>query len=288
MTVVPPGPRARLAGAAARLADAACLHRHDVTSLLDWPAELPADAYWFSPELLSCQGTDTWATVDEPTRVRLSHRELVNFFSVSVDLERELVAEVAARIYGPGFTDVSDFLFHFLEEENQHMWMFATFCLRYADGLYDSGWRSFRMGAEERSAAVTDLVTFGRILIAEDLCDWYNVRLADDERLPELVRHLNRVHHKDESRHLAFGRQLVRTLAEQASPPDRRVAGRYLDRYRQLCVNSLYNAAVYRDAGLANPIAVRREARSAPARQAQNDQLAARTMDFLAGLGVYA
>ena len=57
-----------------------------------------------------------------------------------------------------------------------------------------------------------DIIIFGRILIAEELCDVFNARMANDGRLPPLVREINGVHHRDESRHIAFGRQMMRSL----------------------------------------------------------------------------
>ena len=49
----------------------------------DWPEELDKDAWYFTPELISIFGTDTWHAMDEPARKRLSFFEAVNFFSLN-------------------------------------------------------------------------------------------------------------------------------------------------------------------------------------------------------------
>lgn len=277
-------PFARLAPLAGQLSQASRDSRYDVHALLDWPDELPADGYWLSPEISTCHGP-VWESLAEPERVALTRAELVHFFSISVDLERELVAEVAARIYRPRFSSVSEFLFDFLAEENDHMWLFSEFCRRYAGGLTDTGWQP--SGATRESSAETeDLILFGRILIAEELCDWYNRRLAQDERLPEIVRAVNRVHHRDESRHIAFGRRLIEALAEAAGPEGRREAGAYLARYLDVCVGTLYSPAVYAAAGLPRPAAVRKQAKASPERIRIDAELTARTRKFLTSLDV--
>jgi hypothetical protein len=279
------GSLAQLAPLAARLSKTSRDDRYNVHELLEWPAALPDEEHWFSPELSSCYGSEVWETLEPTARRALTRLELCNFFSISVDLERELVAEVAARIYTPKFAVVSDFLYDFLAEENDHMWLFSEFCSRYAGGLSATGWRPMRPpGGTPLGAA--DLTLFARILIAEELSDWYNRRLADDDRLPEIVRAINRVHHKDESRHIAFGRKLVTALAEDTGPEGRRKAGGYLGRYMDLCVGSLYNPLVYRDAGIAHPAKVRQSVRTSAERVRIDEQLTARTRKFFTSIGL--
>ena len=35
--------------------------------------------------------------------------------------------------------------------------------------------------------------------------DAFDIKMAEDARLPALVQQINRVHHHDEARHIAFG-----------------------------------------------------------------------------------
>ena len=92
-----------------------------------------------APELMTCYGTSIWDGFTEQQRLTLSQWEAVNFFSLNVHLIRELIGEVADRIYETRFPGLSDFFHDFISEENKHMWFFATFCRRYGGKVYPSG-----------------------------------------------------------------------------------------------------------------------------------------------------
>jgi uncharacterized ferritin-like protein (DUF455 family) len=168
------------------------------------------------------------------------------------------------------------------------MWFFARFCELYGGKVYPAKqWGSAEAGSPD---VIRDIMVFGRILIAEELCDAFNARMADDSRLPSIAQQINAVHHNDESRHIAFGRQMMRALheeaAEHASAEHLRDAGDYLARYISVCLRSLYNPAMYRDAGLANPASVRPRLLGDPVRQAAHRQIMDRTVTFLHKVGV--
>ncbi len=215
---------------------------------------------------------------------------MVNFFSLSVHLIRELIAEVADRIYATRFPALSDFFHDFISEENKHMWFFATFCLRYGGKVYPSGKMFSAASEDEDEDVLRDLMVFGRILIAEELCDAFNIKMADDTRLPALVQQINRVHHHDEARHIAFGRQMMRALAERAASTagkdGLRAAGDYLARYTSVCLQSFYSPAMYTDAGIEGGRRLRARLLEDPARQQTHRDLMNKTTTFLERLGL--
>ncbi|MEU9703476.1 diiron oxygenase [Streptomyces sp. NPDC047981] len=224
----------------------------------DWPDRLADDQLWMTPELLTVHGTPHFDALGEETIRRLSKWESINFYSLNVHGIRELLIEVVGRIHMPGFEVPSDFFHHFIGEENEHMWFFAEFCRRYGHKIYgstamraDSAWEP----------EVENFLVFARILFFEELVDHYNTRMAQDESLCHTIREVNRIHHQDESRHIAFGRELVSLLFTRMceAVPAARVAEveAYLKRYVVYSVNSLYNPHVYRDAGIADPLALR-------------------------------
>ncbi|MEV0388963.1 diiron oxygenase [Nonomuraea sp. NPDC050643] len=278
-------PLSRLGPLAARLSKTSREDRYDVHEIFDWPGALPEDRHWFSPELSTCYGSEIWETLDSAIQRKLTRLELINFFSESVDLERELVAEVAARIYKARFANVSDFLRDFIAEENDHMWMFAEFCMRYNGGLLETALHT-AVPPDRTPPNVVDLLLFGRVLVVEEVFEWYNRRLAADDRLPEIVRAINRVHHKDESRHIAFSRNLFAALAEEAGEEERQQAGRHLLRYMDFCIGTLYNPLVYRDAGIAHPAKVRQSVKNSSTRIQIDQQLTTRTRKFFASIGL--
>ena len=171
-------PMQRLQEVAARLSVVSRENSYDPYALFKWPDSLPATDYWMAPELMTCYGTPFWGEYTEEQRLSLSHWESVNFFSLNVHLIRELIGEVADRIYETRFPGLSDFFHDFISEENKHMWFFATFCLRYGGKVYPS--TKLFSAASAAENVLRDVMVFGRILIAEELCDAYNMKMGED------------------------------------------------------------------------------------------------------------
>ncbi|MFI5618683.1 diiron oxygenase [Streptomyces sp. NPDC051567] len=224
----------------------------------DWPEKLEEGRLWMTPELLTVYGTPFYEQLGEEAVRRLSKWESINFYSLNVHGIRELLIEVVGRIHMPGFEVPSDFFHHFIGEENEHMWFFAEFCRRYGQKIYgstamraDSAWEP----------EVENFLVFARILFFEELVDHYNMRMAQDESLCHTIREVNRIHHQDESRHIAFGRELVsllfKRMRETVTTERLAEVEDYLKKYVVYSVNSLYNPHVYRDAGIADPLALR-------------------------------
>jgi P-aminobenzoate N-oxygenase AurF len=278
----------RLQEVAEKLSVISRMNTYDPYEVFEWPDSLPGTDYWMAPELMTCYGTPVWDEFTEQQRLTLSQWEAVNFFSLNVHLIRELIGEVADRIYDTRFPGLSDFFHDFISEENKHMWFFATFCLRYGGKVYPSGKMFSAASADEE--VLRDLMVFGRILIAEELCDAFNMKMAEDTRLPSLVQQINRVHHQDESRHIAFGRQMMRTLCERAASvtgeDGLRVTSDYLARYVTVCLQSFYNPTMYADAGIEGGRRLRARLLEDPAREQTHRDLMSKTRTFLERLGL--
>ena len=279
---------ARLQEVAARLSAISRQDSYDPYLLFEWSDSLPVTDYWMAPELMTCYGTPVWEEFTEEQKLRLSRWEAVNFFSLNVHLIRDLIGGVADRIYATRFPGLADFFHDFISEENKHMWFFATFCLKYGGKVYPSG-KTFPAGSADEEV-LRDLMVFGRIMIAEELCDAYNIKMAEDTRLPALVQQINRVHHHDEARHIAFGRQMMRALAERASATagqdGLRAVGDYLARYEQVCLHAFYNPTMYADAGIEGGRRLRARLLEDPAREQVHRDLMSKTATFLERLGL--
>lgn len=258
---------------------------YNVFRRFDWPDVLPAEGWWMSPELLTVQGTKYADSLGESTLQALSKWEAVNFFSLNIHGIRELIVEVTRRIHTAGYEGPSEFFHRFLGEENDHMWFFANFCLRYAAKIYPD--RAVKLDADTGAAdpLLDGVRVFARILIFEEIVDFYNARMGKDKRLHPLIQSINRVHHEDESRHIAGGRQvlkkLFRDLSARAAPSVLTELDEYLQRYVRTSIESLYNPSAYRDAGIPNPHKVRREVLEAPARKAHHRDALNRILGFL-------
>ena len=68
------------------------------------------------------------ATLTPEQLLRLSKWESIWFYSFNVHGERHLLRDVLNCMHSPGYEDVSDYMHHFVCEENNHSWFFSNFC----------------------------------------------------------------------------------------------------------------------------------------------------------------
>ncbi|HUF80753.1 MAG TPA: diiron oxygenase, partial [Burkholderiales bacterium] len=201
---------------ATRLTGASRRKAWDVYSAFDWPAALDGTLWCLPPELISIHGTPYYDNLDEPQKKRLGLFEIGNFFSLVLQGERPLVQGLVHRLYlRSSGREITDYLHHFVDEENKHMVMFGEFCHRYIGKVYPE--KKIVLG-REYSKGEEEVAFFCKVMVVEELGDYYNVLIARDERVEPLVREINRVHHVDEARHLAFGRVHLAELFARHSP----------------------------------------------------------------------
>lgn len=236
----------------------------------DWRDEIAETEWWVSPELLTIYGTPYYEQASDAQRRLLSKWECINLFSLNVTGEQELIAGVAQLLHTPMLKEANDYLHHFIDEENQHMWYFAKFCENYGGKIY--GNKKIQLSDLQLDARLSVLVRFAQIFIFEEVGHYYNLKIAQDERVHPFIREINEAHRNDEARHITFGRVLLAKLADgivHDYPADTlEKISRHLQRYVQLTIESLYNPAMYRDAGFASGIAIRTALLADPARQA--------------------
>jgi len=252
---------------AVRLTKASRKKLWDVYNTFNWPDALQKDAWYMPPELISLYGTPVYDALNEEQRKSLSLYELGNFFSLVLQGERPLVQGLVHRLYAKGNTvPVNEYLHHFVDEENKHMVMFGEFCNRYVGKVYPEKKitlsREYAKGEEE-------VAFYCKVMVVEELGDYYNLAIEKDERVDALVREINKVHHVDEARHLAFGRVQLAELFERYSPDwsADTLAGfrQWLADYLRASWGDYYNPTMYRDAGLADAYELRQLAMSHPA-----------------------
>ncbi|RFU86797.1 AurF domain containing protein [Streptomyces triticagri] len=260
-------------------------------TMFEWPDTLELDKPWMSEDLVTLAGTEFWDELPREQQLALTRHEAVNFFSLNVHGIRELLSEVVLRIHTKTYADASEFLHHFIGEENEHMWFFSAFCLRYGKKIYPAAPNLTPATDDGLSKAASELVIFARILMFEEIVDYFNAHMATDTSLPKIAQDINRIHHQDESRHVAFGRTIFTQLLQQVkekNPEDIPRLVTYLDAYLDYSIRSLYNPAVYRDAGLNSPLELRRQLLEHPARAEAHDRILKRTRKFLARNGLIA
>lgn len=168
------------------------------------------------------------------------------------------------------------------------MWFFATFCLKYGKKIYPNKKLSFAI--EDAHPDIESFLVFVRILVFEEIVDYFNLRMGKDETLHPIIQQVNSIHHMDESRHIAFGREIVRKLYQHVreTQPEEKVrqAQDYIGRYIAASVQSLYSPSVYRDAGVADAYGLRTELLADPARLEADRKAIKRTMEFMVSNGI--
>jgi P-aminobenzoate N-oxygenase AurF len=256
--------------------------------MFDWPESLDTDRLWMSKELMSVYGTPEFDMLGEQALIKLSVWESINFYSVNVHGIRELLGAVVPRMHSPGFETPSDFFHHFIGEENEHMWFFAEFCKRYGGRIYPFPQVKTTFPDDPDLA---NFLVFARILLFEEIVDYYNSAMAADETLHTTIRDINRIHHQDESRHIAFGRELVtllyRRMADRLSAEEQRSLRGYLRDYLEWCQRSFYSLDAYLDAGIEDPLAFRTSLLENPERKKIEMTIARKPISFLRKLGLY-
>lgn len=167
------------------------------------------------------------------------------------------------------------------------MQYFGAFCTRYAGKVYPDKKMAF---AREFEPGEEDFLFFLKVMIFEEIADAHNQRMALDARLEGVVREINRLHHVDESRHLVFGRELVgelfdrgrRTWSQQVTDA---LPG-YVEAYLASTWKEYFNPEAYRDAGLADPYRLAREAWASSAAGERRRELSSRCVSFLLEQGI--
>lgn len=262
------------AGLPQRLAARSKRNFYNVFEAFDWDAPIPDGAYWMSPELLSVHGTPYARSLPEETLIALSKWETINLFSVFTQGESDLIQAIIDRIHLPFLEDCFEYLVHFIDEENKHMWFFAEFCRRQAGKIYEQ--RKIRTDAFE-NGAIRDFLAFIRIVIFEEMGERYNVRIMNDERIPVPIREIHRIHHQDESGHLSIGRELSLALFEKvaSSVPGEELAKvvDYVEKYTLWIMQNIYNQSAYKDAGIPDAYGFRSALMREPGRRPLDTEL---------------
>lgn len=249
--------------------------------LFQWPDSLADDQLWMSKELLTIHNTDLESALSDEQFIQLSKWESINFYSLNVHGIRELLLFVMSCVDTPGFEEASDYFHHFLGEENEHMWFFAQFCNRYGKKIYPSF--KFKT-ADSQDSTITSLIAFSKIMIFEEIGDFFNQKMMNDESLHPTIRLINKIHHMDESRHIAMGRQIIVLLFDRIKPNlsehTHKSIQDYLIRYMNHSIETLYNPRVYIDAGLDKPYELRKKLLADKNRIEMHKNFLKRTLSF--------
>ncbi len=261
---------------------------YDVATKIEWPETLDASVWTMSPELVSLYGTEVWDGLDEAQRKKLAFHETAGFFSLILHGERPLLEGMSHRMYLlEKNLNVLEYMHHFLDEENKHMMMFSGYLRRYVGKVYPEKKLAI---ARPMAKGEEDAAFFAKVLVVEELSDYYNVIMGQDERLPKVIRDVNWTHHVDEARHVHFGRRYISDIWKQNAPnwtSEQVTAFRgWLVDYVNASWRDFYNPSVYRDAGIADPYGARDVALRSPVCRAHRQKASQKFLENLVDTGI--
>ncbi|MGD1703624.1 diiron oxygenase [Dapis sp. BLCC M229] len=262
---------------------------YDPFKELVWPEDIEQNKLWMSLNLMSVHGTRFEHELTQEQLIELSKWEFINFCSLNVTGIRELLVEMTGRLHTPGFEFLSEYLHYLIAEENEHMWYFSKFCLQYGKKIYPD--RALAM-ANLPEADIANFMLFSRILIFEEIVDFYNRQMAKDSTLPKFIQDINKLHHADEGRHITYGRQYINLVCQE-------LKNRYSEQrimeieiavksFMNLATQKLYRREIYADAGFEKPGQIRKELLANSVRHQFNNKLLERVTKFFTKIGLFS
>ncbi|WP_423907077.1 diiron oxygenase [Candidatus Spongiihabitans sp.] len=267
---------------------------YDPYTRFSWPKDIPLDCLWCDEDLLTTYGTEIHKNLTEEQLFLLSKWETIHFFSLNVHGIKSVLEFVCRCFYNKRYTQISEYLHIFLAEENSHMWFFARFCHLYGRKLYPT----LQIRTPSTSDDIeNDLYSFASALIFEEFVDYYNQKVGRNKEVPDIVREINYQHHVDESRHVAFGREIIRKLHSEilSNGADEEQQMRISLYFKKLIIHFtglMYNPLVYADTGIVetthfrNSAAFRNFIRNSPDRDIFHHAWFTRTVEFFRKCGI--
>ena len=272
-----------LVGMVSKLVNLSRADKHDVFNDIQWPDNLPDDQFWISENLVSVFNTPLFDELGENSLYKLSKEECINFFSLNVHGIRDLLTEVIRYIHSPGFEVVSEYFHHFIDEENEHMYFFSKFCQKYGGKIYKDKRLQFSFNTPDDDVHL--FFVFMRIWVFEEIVDYFNSKMGNDKNLHPFIQEINMLHHKDESRHIAFGNSLLKIIFDDllsAKPIAVIEAVRsYVKNYLKSSIEMLYNPHVYKEAGIKNCFSVRNKLLEDQGRREVHEKILNRVLNKL-------
>lgn len=236
---------------------AAQLARHstpyrDPIARVNWE-RLSHNAFWLPEQAISLYGTPEYAALPLATRHTLSHYEFTRFLDAGVWLESIFLQRLAQAAH-TGPMEARAYHLHELREEAGHSLMFLEFFAR--SGLQGQVFLQqydrllTRLGQQ---LPFQSTLFWGAILLGEEVPDRLNryIRLHAEGVCPVAVE-VSVLHSTDEARHIAYGREILKTRLNASSLITRRLFAVILSLLLKRFVTTFYYPPdrLYEEAGL--------------------------------------
>lgn len=256
--------------------------KYDPETYFNWTESINENCLWMNHDLMSFYGTKIANGLSEEQIIKLSKWELINFFSMSINGEVNIKMEMLRYLNSKYFVEDSEYFIHFLGEENSHIYFFSKFCKKFGDGIYQ--YKKLQLNKFD-SYEIERYIVFAQTIIAEEIGDYFNVQMAKNEKLPMLIREINKRHHEDEARHIAMGRKICAgmwaEIIEGCSLSEVGNVKAYLKKYLDSFLADLYNPKIYLDSKMKDPYELREAIIKDPYRLGFHARITKNLMAFL-------
>jgi hypothetical protein len=226
---------------------------------LPWGTAPEKNKFWMTESMISIYGEPEYEALTIKEKIKLSQLEFCLVCSISSSGEKEVIANMVTRMLKSNYKDFRRYFYHFIEEENNHIYMFSEFCDLY--GEFFPVLYSYAQGNVWERPETGDLLTFCHVLIFEELGQGLNEVMSEDESLPELVRAINKYHVQDEGRHISFGRALVSEFAGKyrglVSDGEWEKLKVHVGEYLSTRHYDYHNVKIYKSIGIKNALSLR-------------------------------
>lgn len=268
-----------------RLIESAEQLSYDPDKEIDWEAPLDPTKYGLNPQWSTLYGTPMWESMSQQQRIDLTRHEVGSIMSTGIWFETMLQHMVLRAQYSADYGDPA-FRFSLIEiaDECRHSLMFSKTCSKL-DVPHYRPWRGFHeLGRLFKTVSIPEM-SFGAILVAEEILDIMQRDWMRGEDVLDEVRTTSKIHVVEEARHMKYARLEIIERMKSIGAARRNTSATIIAIVASVIVESLVNHEVYENVGLDKREAVRQK-RENRHHQDLMRMSCVHLMDFLSSAGL--
>jgi hypothetical protein len=278
-------PVARQTQRALQLLAASVKRSYDPRVDLDWESPLAEGKWFVSEKRCTLYGTDYWDELTLEQRLVCSREELAASIALGVWTEHMLLQMVARYVYDRDVaTPQAQFALTEAADEVRHMMMFAGVVRKTGSRTYPTPRLTRESGRLLKTFAPVGWL-WALLFLTERIFDRIQREMASDESVQPLVREMSRIHAFEESRHISFARAELETFVPGLSRLGRFAMQMMLALVVRSFGDEVFNAEMYRRAGL-DPRRARRAAQANPRNRETFRWAAAEAAEYFRSVGL--
>ncbi len=241
----------------ARLIESAEELSYDPDKEIDWDAPLDDTKYGLNPQWSTLYGTHLWDRMVESQRIALTRHEVGSIMSTGIWFETMLQHMILRAQYSADYGD-SAFRFSLIEiaDECRHSLMFSKTCSKMGVPHYRP-WRAFHELGRAFKTLSSPEMSFGAILVAEEILDIMQRDWMRGDDVLEEVRTTSKIHVLEEARHMKYARLEIIERMKSIGAARRNTSATVIAVVASVIVESLVNHEVYTNVGLDKTEAVK-------------------------------